>query len=228
MSLLIATPVVLPPRADVLKSWDHRPHMAFLNGATDEWRAVTDDNDLIYGIHGTGHNIGVAGAWNFAFLTAQSQAIEADYVALLSQNCVLHEGTAHLARMVDEYADERGLLTDLAWHCIVLSVQLWEQLGPVDEAFGKAYYEDSDYCRRMFLAGAHTPTDRMPKVELDATCEQAASMKAGIVTPADYERNGVLYERIWGGPPFHERFTVKGDPMSVNEDLNWATHEALA
>jgi hypothetical protein len=226
MSLLVGCPVILPPRDDVIASWTHRPHMIIVNAPTDdgqhEWAALAPMRDIYNIGWKPAVNCGVARSWNMIF--EQAQRTGYSHVALISQGVVLEGGTAHLAELVDEYADERGLLTDFAWHCIVLSVKTWEQLGPFDTTFSPAYYEDSDYVRRLFLAGLHTPDNRMPKVErdlLDGT-ETVAAAKH-LIPPETYGRNASTFELKWGGPPFKETFTIPYEPGSYNTRHNWSS-----
>lgn len=139
-SLLIGCPVLLPPRDDVVASWTYRPHLVVVNGANDEWGVRSIAHSFgAYWPNGGG-NMGVAASWNAIFRHARDAGYS--HVALVSQGVVLDGGTQRLAALVDEYGDERGLLTDFAWRCIVLSVDVWEQVGPFDERFAPAYYED--------------------------------------------------------------------------------------
>lgn len=212
------------------------PHLVIVNGAFDEWDDVYSwdadlDECLLHEWHEDdrpGANIGVAASWNRAFESAQRHDIE--YVALVSQSLVIEGGTARLAQLVDEHADERGLLTDHAWHCIVLSVAVWEKLGPFDEGFF-AYYEDSDYVRRMFLADVHSPSNPMRKVEAPefvATCGTAATMKAGLLPQNVYGDSHALFRAKWGGEPFHETFARPFDPDSKGMHSNWTEEAARA
>lgn len=248
MSLLVGCPVILPPRDDVLASWTHRPHLLVINGESAAWSAearsrygtrreyrtvsnrehvglcpCADAGDSGGICAGTAKNIGVAASWNQVFRSAQD--LNVSHVALISQGTVLEGGTARLADLVDEYADERGLLTDFAWHCIVLSVKTWEQLGPFDEGFGYAYYEDSDYVRRLFLAGLHTPDNRMPKVERDLLTGTETVAAAKHLIPADtYGKNGLRFREKWGGDPFKETYRRPFD-ASYADDYNWSTRD---
>lgn len=223
MSLLVGCPVILPPRDDVIASWTHRSHLVVINGAFDEWVGPGLDAAKSTLFRGNGTNIGVAASWNLIFEVGRER--EFSHVALISQGTVLEGGTAHLAELVDEYADDRGLLTDFAWHCIVLSVKTWEQLGPFDEGFKYAYYEDSDYVRRLFLAGLHTPDNRIPKVGrdlLDGT-ETVAAAKH-LIPPDTYGKNGLRFREKWGGDPFKETYRRPFD-ASYADDYNWSTRD---
>lgn len=225
MSLLVGCPVILPPRADVVASWTHRPHLLIVNGADDDWMPLaTPETGLLAVNWSPPANGGVARSWNIIFRQAREMGLS--HVALISQGVVLEGGTARLAELVDEYADWRGLLTDFAWHCIVLSVRVWEQLGTFDETFTPAYYEDSDYVRRMFLGGIHTPDDRMPKVERDLLTGTETVAAAIHLIPEDtYGRNGATYRKKWGGEPFQEAYTRPYDTSSIDREANWSSVE---
>lgn len=140
MSLLVGCPVILPPREDVIASWTYRPHLLIVNGSHDDWFPLARPdtaNLLALSWDLPEKNGGVAKSWNVIFHAASQ--MDCSHVALISQGLVLEGGTARLAELVDEYADWRGLITDFAWHCIVLSVKLWKMLGPFDEQFWPGY-----------------------------------------------------------------------------------------
>lgn len=224
MSLLVGCPVILSPRDDVLASWTHSAHLIVINGAQREWMGHGLDIAQSCLYVGAGENIGVAASWNRIFEIARDKGFS--HVALISQGVVLEGGTERLADLVDEYADHRGLLTDFAWHVIVLSVAVWEQLGKFDTRFTPAYFEDSDYTRRLFLAGVHTPENRMPKVErdlLDGTETVAAAMH--LIPPDTYGLNAARYRAKWGGEPFKETWTRPYDPSSLDATHNWSHHD---
>jgi hypothetical protein len=213
--LLVACPVIGPLADDLLASWDHRPHLVVVNGCFDAWRAAAAEHRL--DVVGDGDNLGVARSWNVAFQHAALDDIR--YVALVSQHLVLDGGTSRLARLVDQHADRRGLLTDFAWRCIVLSVDVWRTVGPFDECFWPGYFEDSDYLRRLDLAGIHTAADPIPKAGRDlcdaARDDVAVTLRSGLINPAWYRRNRDLYVAKWGGPPGHERYGRAWDRSST-------------
>jgi hypothetical protein len=223
LSVLVACPVIGPPADDVIASWDHRPHLVIVNGAFDAWRAALLDEPGAPWWFCADTNIGVAASWNLAFRRAERAGV--GYVALVSQNLVLAGGISRLARLVDDHADRRGLLTDFAWRCIVLAVDVWRKVGPFDVGFWPGYYEDSDYVRRLQLAAVHTPTDPIPKVGrdlLDASRDDVAvTLRSGLIDPDAYARNGRRYLAKWGGPPFAERYGRPWDPDSAGLASNW-------
>lgn len=213
--LLVACPVIGPPDPTVLTSWDHRPHLVVINGHHGQWSDVVTRHGILPRMSRdpadrTPTNRGVAASWNAAFVHAAARRIP--YVALISQHLVLAGGTGRLASLVTDHADWRGLLTDFAWRCIVLSVDLWTRVGPFDEQFWPGYYEDSDYVRRLELAGLHTPTNPIPKVGrdlLDADRDDVAvTLRSGLIPPDSYGLNAALYAAKWGGLPGDETVAV--------------------
>lgn len=229
MSLLVACPVILQPDEELIASWDHRPHLCIINGHHDEWDALCIEQGIwrARDEDNPGTNLGCPTSWNFAFTTAQERGI--DYVAIVSHSLIIEGGTKRLAELVEEHADERGLATYRWWHCMVLSVALWERIGPFDDGFVPAYYEDMDYCRRMFLAGEMTPARLLPYVgppEFVAKDERAKTINAGAVGREAHDDNLVRFREKWGGDPNHETYERPWDPSSKGGS-NWYTDRHL-
>jgi GT2 family glycosyltransferase/SAM-dependent methyltransferase/glycosyltransferase involved in cell wall biosynthesis len=44
-------------------------------------------------------------------------------------------------------------LRTAAFFCVMMHREVFETIGPLDEAFGRGYFEDDDYCRRIEKAG---------------------------------------------------------------------------
>jgi len=44
-------------------------------------------------------------------------------------------------------------LRTAAFFCVMMSREVFEQVGPLDEAFGRGFFEDDDYCRRIEKIG---------------------------------------------------------------------------
>jgi hypothetical protein len=202
VSLLIVCPVILPPRAAVLDSWTHRPHLCVINGNHDWWERVCLERGLDF-IRSEG-NAGCPASWNRGFEHARAQGHE--YVAILSQSLVLGSGplevggTSLLAACVRSFGDERGLVTPWSFHAIVFSVALWERVGPFDE--GLPIYCDTDFVRRLFVAGERTAANPMPEV-LHLPCQsvRGATFAAGLVPSDAYELDRRRYIAKWGHEP---------------------------
>ena len=50
---------------------------------------------------------------------------------------------------VTKQANEYGLLTEEAWHCIGFTRKTFDKVGMFDEQFYPGYYEDNDYGYRL-------------------------------------------------------------------------------
>jgi GT2 family glycosyltransferase/glycosyltransferase involved in cell wall biosynthesis len=87
-------------------------------------------------------------------------------------------------------------LRTAAFFCVMLRREVFEKIGPLDEAFGRGFFEDDDYCRRVEQFG------------LKITCAEdvfvhhnlSASFKK--LRNEDrlklFEDNKKIYERKWG------------------------------
>lgn len=214
MSVLVACPVILPPAdVDGWKSWDHRPMLVVNNAPAPidaEWSALCEQHGWWHFASG-GRNRGVAASWNLAFRIARERGYR--YVSLVSQTYNVTGGTSTLAWLVEQYADWRGLLNgSVALHGCTWSVQLWEQVGGFDERFWPAYYEDTDWLRRLRLLGLHTVENPMPKVEIPGPSRPALALRRGAIDESAYGQAADIYAAKWGGPPGRETVT---DPQGA-------------
>ena len=87
-------------------------------------------------------------------------------------------------------------LQTAAFFCVMLPRQVWETVGDLDENYGRGFFEDDDYCRRVELAGWEIACaeDVFVHHHLSATFNQ--------VLPAEkqalFEKNKQYYESKWG------------------------------
>jgi hypothetical protein len=100
-----------------------------------------------------------------------------------------------------------GLETQHGWHCIALSCITLGAVGKFDENFYPAYYEDSDYIRRMELKGIHNPmstTQRIPKIDIRAGFEgNAHGMRKGKILVNMGACRQYFIDK-WGAEPRYE------------------------
>lgn len=152
-----------------------------------------------------GRNVGVGRAWNAAAREVIEE--EYDYLVILSATMRFHDGMKGLVQALDSIANGYGMETQHGWHCIALHRMTLIKCGLFDENFYPAYYEDSDYIRRMELMGIHNPmstTQRLPFVEIKAGFEgNAHGMKKGKVAVnmgacRDY------FIKKWGNDPRYD------------------------
>lgn len=196
MSLLVVSPVILPPRPEVLASWTHRPHLCVLNGRHDLWEETCAEHGL--DADRSAGNAGCPASWNLGFEVARDRGLE--YVAIVSQSLELDPpGTTRLGELLERRADERGLVTNWSFHLAVFSVALWERVGPFDEDL--PIYCDTDFVRRLYLAGERTPDNLMPTAVVPGRSTRAATLRAGLLPLDAYDVDRRRYIAKWGREP---------------------------
>lgn len=136
-----------------------------------------------YGIAYEHHpeNLGIARSWNIGVKKVLDENL--DYLVLMSATMVFEKGMNDLIAQMEANANQFGLETQYAWHLICLRSETFRRVGLFDENFYPAYYEDSDFIRRMELVGIHNPMSkrqRLPRCEISAgTQGDAHALKKG-------------------------------------------------
>lgn len=214
--VLVVLPVVAPITDTVIRGhvrgYDGSPVLLVDNTTDKAWATIAGQCGYRY--LGAGRNLGVAASWNAGVVTANRLGLQ--FVACVSTSVPLR--FADLERSVVEHADiERGLLTDQAFHVAVWSVDLFKRVGWFDPNFG-SYFEDTDWVRRLWLAGEHTAENPMPKVPAPAAIETARSLRRGYVDKSVLAEARAYYRRKWGGSPGRERFDT---PFNSGRSVAW-------
>jgi len=124
---------------------------------------IVDNSGLKFGLkYGLGYtiyapgNIGVARSWN--------QGVEAviarnyDFLIILSASLIFNDGMNGFMEALERENPDNGMMTQEGWHCIAINRKVFETIGDFDTNCYPAYYEDSDFIRRMELAKIHEPT----------------------------------------------------------------------
>jgi|GEM_PF-291975 len=91
---------------------------------------------------------------------------------------------------------QRILISTTAFFCVMIPRHVYEKVGPMDEKFGRGFFEDDDYCRRI------------EKIDLNVACADdvfihhhlsASFNKLGAeVKQKLFEDNKAYYEGKWG------------------------------
>ena len=83
-----------------------------------------------------------------------------------------------------------------AFFCVMFSRSLYEKVGPLDEAFGRGFFEDDDYCRRIEQIGLRVvcAEDVFIHHHLSASFNKLKSADR----QALFEQNKLIYEAKWG------------------------------
>jgi hypothetical protein len=167
-------------------------------------------------------NTGCAGAWNMICHAAFNE-FHSDSAVLVNADCtVLRDTFASL------FAAPCGFVCAHAFGCFRIDREVWLRVGPFDEEFYPAYWEDTDYRRRLRLAGI--VFDEWPVEEVEVIYPGRARYRSGIVHGKNaaepyqgwtgekstwFQQRLVINEQRyvdkWGGVPGTERFQVPFD-----------------
>ena len=91
-----------------------------------------------------------------------------------------------------------------------------------DEGFTPAFCEDCSYHRELMLAGEGSRifSINLPYLHYgSATLKTVDEAKRTAINRAIEAGSRAHYARMWGGPPNHERYVIKGDPSSARDGV---------
>lgn len=184
------------------------------------------------------NNSGTARSWNYGIADGFEKG--ADYVAVLNNDILCHPGCIdRLARRMGDNniamataLDVRGevgapeevlTIPDDAkdgvaesehpnFSAFMLSRHCWNTVGPFDDGFFPAYFEDNDYHRRIVLAGLRAIVHPPAMFYHFGSRTQNESKGLPVVSSETFERNRAYYVKKWGGPPGAEKFSTQFGP----------------
>lgn len=153
-------------------------------------------------------NLGVAGSWNY-FMSNYD-----DYIVISNDDALLNENTLEeLIKGAEtySYAMVHGVCdTDgNSFSLFILRKKVWEEIGPFDETFFPAYFEDNDYHHRMKLKGY----DKRAIETAQYRHFGSATIKLYTAKQLDdhwirFSRNQDYYIKKWGGLPSKETYVL--------------------
>lgn len=150
-------------------------------------------------------NIGVARSWNEGI--KEMFARKYSYMLIVSASMRFRDGARGVMSWLDEHPDEYGLFTQHGWHCAAIAKKTVERVGLFDVNFYPAYFEDSDYIRRMELAGIHEPCDgtrHIPGITIDAeSIGDAMTIKTTDIR-VNHAACGRYFVKKWGAMPSYK------------------------
>lgn len=155
-------------------------------------------------IHHFNRNIGVAAAWNKLFASSQ------DWLVISNDDVEFDPDMLEKLVRAAEGSDAEYLFPGSAgsMFCVfLLKHAAYAKIGPFDENFYPAYFEDNDYHRRMKLLHIH-------ELQVaDAGYLHVGSAYLKSMTPQEraehdhrFQCNHEYYCRKWGGGPGHEKY----------------------
>ncbi len=175
-----------------------------------------------------GSNIGCAGAWNLLCKTAFGNASTA---ILINGDCAVAPDT--FARIM---ASREHVVCAQGFSCFRIDREVWQRIGEFDEQYYPCYWEDTDYRRRLHLAGV--AIEEWPLEETSRPSYGRAVYSSGIThgwlkEGAGYqgwtgerqawflkrwEANRDRYVAKWGGMPGSETHSVPFGGASPQPD----------
>ena len=99
----------------------------------------------------------------------------------------------------------------LAFFCVMMPRHVYQQVGPMDESFGRGFFEDDDYCRRVEQLGLHMACadDVVVHHRLSASFDQVDNKERRML----FDRNRAYYESKWG--PWEPHRYRPTDPVNM-------------
>lgn len=151
-------------------------------------------------------NLGVSKSWNYFMREYQDDIIIANDDVFVDYDTIKGITTAALYTP-DEIFFAGPSESGNAFSFFLLKKRGFEEIGPFDENFYPAYFEDNDYAYRMKLRGYSIQT------VADATYSHAGSQTLKNYTAdqlnkhhIQFRKNQTYYIKKWGGLPHAETF----------------------
>jgi GT2 family glycosyltransferase len=103
----------------------------------------------------------------------------------------------------------------VAFFCVFIKREVIEKVGLLDEAFGRGYFEDDDYCRRVEQEGYTVAISRDIFVhhEMGASFNEIEDESRKKL----FEANRAVYEKKWG-PWKPHKYSLDSDQLSRFDD----------
>lgn len=145
-------------------------------------------------------NIGVAASWNLMCRMAFASGYT--HIAIMNDDIICEKYADDLEDFID--ITGAGLYMGYKnFSVFILSLETYKFIGPFDESFVGAYFEDSDYLYRCKLKGVFIEQTELLNPEV---YNQSASIKKDPQLNKNFEANKEKYINKWGGVPTEEKF----------------------
>jgi hypothetical protein len=147
-------------------------------------------------------NIGVARSWNIGARRVVEEKL--DYLIILSAAIVFNKG---MDDFIEQLSHPYGVESQFSYHLIAIGRPTFEQIGYFDENFYPAYYEETDFIRRMELAHiSHVvgPPPHLPVVQVDAERQGIALTIQSGALHVDFLALAGYFTEKWGEVPEYE------------------------
>ena len=147
-------------------------------------------------------NAGVSGSWNY-LARRGFERHEATHVLLIEDDVVFGHSRDDVEKAIKENPDTA--IGCPSFGALILSKTCYNNVGPFDEEFFPAYYEDNDYAYRMKLKGYELihEYNLRPIIE-----RKSQSIAKNSNLNENFMNNRARYLNKWGGEPQRETYTT--------------------
>ncbi len=153
-------------------------------------------------IYPTPTNVGVAASWNF--LAQQAFLLhDLPFLWLLNDDVYSGKKENQILDLFNFNEGEQFFCSPGSLSSFIIGRDLFKKIGPFDEQFFPAYFEDNDYLYRMKLAGCNK------RVTSWLSCEEyrnSSSIEKDPSLNRRFDTNKQYYLAKWGGLPEYEKF----------------------
>lgn len=205
MKLLIGIPTI--NRADLLNGALAKYHECYPNTdilVVDNGQQNIDTNNPRLRVFSQTSNLGVAASWNLIARTAFNEGYT--HTLILNDDIELVRHEQELYADIQKHPDNVFLVQLGTWCSFVVPKKVYEEVGPFDEQFFPAYFEDNDYAMRIKCN---------PNVGIDWEQGLCPTLYRNSMTiqrdnrlNQNFMNNQKKYVAKWGGLPNQETYTT--------------------
>jgi GT2 family glycosyltransferase len=164
-------------------------------------------------------NLGVAASWNYLCRLVFDQNSKCSWVNprawLINDDVYMGKSQSEIFDVLHDASsmDAKFVANLENWSNFFIHRDCFEKVGPFDENFYPAYFEDNDYRYRMKLGkvvyfGHENLQPEVFRSSMTRTKDPSLNEY--------FQKNELYYEKKWGGPPGEERFRVPFDGVKQN------------
>lgn len=178
------------------KTWKNRHIFIVDNGNQD-----IDDNPPYLKVWGKGENIGVAASWNK--IIERQKLLGYSHMMILNDDVIVTKSSFDIEDFIEQ--NPADFYTGLGYYSFIIPLATYDKVGPFDEKYFPAYYEDTDYTYRLQMAGMSKLDTEFLQPEVLRTSKSGEKDKNLYNRIFECRR---YYEKKWGGAPNEEKYTT--------------------
>ncbi len=143
----------------------------------------------------------VAASWNFLCHAIYKNHTHA---FILNDDVFIGRTEHQIKQHLEIYQESDFIISQHEFCSFILPKTTFQSIGPFDEKFLGAYFEDKDYERRLLLAGKHTTRTAFIN---PSTYNKSSSIEKDPTLNKHFQSNWAYYREKWGGNIGGEIFT---------------------